>query len=108
MSVQYSIESSDIEFFKKYFLKSTQYKKPAPNALRFLYQNLISCKTQERQNKNYQNPKSIGEKLKSKGLMLFVSFFLVLQDFKFYMDANDDFDFDFEQTNQFELFLQAK
>ena len=42
--------------------------------------------------------------------MFFVSFIsCVLQDFKFYMGANDDFDFgfDFEQTNQFELFLQA-
>ncbi len=37
----------------------------------------------EKQNKKHQNAKSIGEKLKTKGLMFFVSFFSCdLQDFK--------------------------
>ena len=55
----------------------------------------------KKQNKKYQNAKSIGEKLKSKGLIFFVSFF------SWILDANDDSYFYFEQTNQFELFLQA-
>ena len=39
----------------------------------------------KKQNKNHQNAKSIGEILKSKGLMFFVSFFACdLQDFKFW------------------------
>ena len=38
----------------------------------------------EKANKKHQNAKSIGEKLESKGLMFFVSFFSCdLQDFKF-------------------------
>ena len=38
----------------------------------------------KKQNKKHQNAKSIGEKLKTKGLMFFVSFFSFdLQDFKF-------------------------
>ena len=38
----------------------------------------------KKQNKNHQIAKSIGEKLKTKGLMFFVSFFLCdLRDFKF-------------------------
>ena len=56
-------------------LKSTQYKKLVPNALRFTYQNLKSCKPHGNQNKKHQNAKSIGEKLKTKDLMFFVSFF---------------------------------
>ena len=47
------------------FLKSTQYKKLAPNALRFTYQNSKSCKPHEKQNKKHQNAKSIDEKLKT-------------------------------------------
>ena len=59
-----------------YFLvKSTQYKKLAPNALRFTYQNLKSCKPHEKQNKKHQNAKYIGEIMKTKGLMFIVSFF---------------------------------
>ena len=40
------------------------------------------------QNKNHQNTKSIGKKLKTKGLIFFVSFFSCdLQDFKYqYVD----------------------
>ena len=42
-----------------------------------------SCKPHEEQNKKHQNDKSIGEKLKTKGLMFFVSVFSCdLQDFK--------------------------
>ena len=38
----------------------------------------------KKQNKKYQNAKSSGKKLKTKGLMFFVSFFSYdLQDFKF-------------------------
>ena len=38
----------------------------------------------KKQNKKHKNAKSIGEKLKNKGLMFFVSFFSCdLQDFKF-------------------------
>ena len=38
----------------------------------------------KKQNKKHQNAKSIGEKLKTNGLMFFVSFFSCdLQDFKF-------------------------
>ena len=48
---------------------STQYKTLAPNALWFTYQNLKSCKP---------HAKSIDEKLKTKGLMFFVSFFHVI------------------------------
>ena len=40
------------------FLKSTQYKKLAPNALRFTYQNSKSCKPHEKQNKKHQNAKA--------------------------------------------------
>ena len=50
-------------------LKSTQYKKLEPNALRFTYQNLKSCKPQEKTEENHQNAKSIGEKLKTNGLL---------------------------------------
>ena len=39
----------------------------------------------KKQNKNHQNAESIGEKLKTKGLMFFVSFLsCVLHDFKFW------------------------
>ena len=56
----------------------------AANAMRFTYQNLKSCKPHEKQNKEHQNVKSIGEKPKTKGLMLFVLFVSCdLQDFKF-------------------------
>ena len=62
------------------FVKSTQYKKLAPNALRFTY----LANHMKKQNKKHQNAKSIGEKLKTKGLMFFVSSFSCdLQDFKF-------------------------
>ena len=38
----------------------------------------------KKQNKKHQNAKYIGEKLKTKGLMFFVSFFrFFLQDFKY-------------------------
>ena len=37
----------------------------------------------KKQNKKHQNAKSIGEKLKTKGLMPFVLFLCDLQDFKF-------------------------
>ena len=50
-------------------LKSTQYKKLAPNNLQFTCKNLNSCKPHEKK------AKSIGEKLKTKGRMFFVSFF---------------------------------
>ena len=58
------------------FLKSTQYKKLAPNALQFTYWNLL--KHMKKRNKNHQNDICIGEKLKTKGLMFFVSFFHVI------------------------------
>ena len=65
-------------------VKSTQYKKLAANALRFTYQNLKSCKPYEKQNKKHQNARFIDEKLKTKSLMFFVSFFSCdVQDFKF-------------------------
>ena len=63
-------------------VKSTQYKKLAPNALRFTYQNLKSFKPREK-TKNIQNARYIGEKLKTKCLMFCVLFFSFdLQDFK--------------------------
>ena len=63
---------------------SNQYKKLATNALQFTHQNLKSCKAHEKQNKRHQNAKYIAEKLKTKGLMFFISFFSCdLQDFKF-------------------------
>ena len=65
-------------------VKSTQYKKLEPNTLRFTYQNLKSCKPLEKTKQKNQNARSIGEKLKNKILMFFVSFFSSdLQDFKF-------------------------
>ena len=54
-----------------------------PNALRFTYQNLKSFKSHEKQNKKHQNDKSIGKKLKSKGLMFFVPIFHVIERFQF-------------------------
>ena len=61
-------------------VKSTQYKKLAPNTLRFTY----LANHMKKQNKKHQHVKFIGEKLKTKGLMFFVSFFSCdLQDFKF-------------------------
>ena len=45
---------------------------------------LKSFKPHEKRNKNHQNYISIGKKLKTKGLIFFVSFFSCdLQDFKF-------------------------
>ena len=66
-------------------LQSTQYKKLAPNALRFAHQNLKSCKPHEKTEQKHQNARSIDEKLKTKSLMFFVSFFFSchFQDFKF-------------------------
>ena len=49
--------------------------KLAPNALRFTIWNSKSCKPHEKQNKKYQNVRSIGDKLKTKSLVFFVSFF---------------------------------
>ena len=49
-----------------------------PNALWFTYKNLKSCKPYQKQNKKSQNAKSIVDKLKTKGLMFFVSFFHVI------------------------------
>ena len=43
--------------------KVTQYKKLAPNALRFTYQNLKSCEPHEKTKQ--KTSKSIGEKLKT-------------------------------------------
>ena len=60
------------------WVKATQYKKLTPNAFRFTYQNLKSCKPHEKQNKKHQNATSICKKLKTKGLMFFVSFFHVI------------------------------
>ena len=37
------------------FFQSTQYKKLAPNALRFTYLNLKFCKPHDKQNKKHQN-----------------------------------------------------
>ena len=54
-------------------VKSTQYKKLAPNVHIHKIWNLANH--MKKQNKKHQNAKSIGEKLKSKGLMFFVSFF---------------------------------
>ena len=54
-------------------VKSTQYKKLAPNALRFTY----LANHMKKLNKKHQNAKSIGEQLKTKGLMFFVSFFFM-------------------------------
>ena len=57
-------------------LKLTQYKKLMPNALQFTYQNLKSISNHmKKQNKKHQNARSIDEKLKTKSLMFFVSFF---------------------------------
>ena len=43
----------------------------------------------KKQNKKHQNAKSIGEKLKTKGLMFFVLFFSCdLEDFKFFKPVN--------------------
>ena len=55
-------------------LKSTQYKKLAPNALRFTYQNLKAYKPHEKKTKKYQMANSICKKLKTKSLMFFVLF----------------------------------
>ena len=57
------------ELQKVLFLKPTQYKKLAPHALWFTYD-----KTKQK----HQYAKSIGEKLKIKGLMFFLSFFHVI------------------------------
>ena len=54
-------------------LKSTQYKKLAPNALRFTFEVLQNH--MKKQSKKHQNAKFIGEKLKTKRLMFFVLFF---------------------------------
>ena len=60
-------------------IKSIQYKKLAPNSLRFIYHPSNHMK---KQNKKHQNAKFIDEKLtKTKSLMFFVSF--DLQDLKF-------------------------
>ena len=69
---------------KKLLLKSTQYKTLVPNSLPFTYQNLKSSKPHKKQNKEHQNARFIVEKLKTKGLIFFVSFFSCdWQDFKF-------------------------
>ena len=60
-------------------LKSTQYMNLSPNALWFIYQNLKSFKPHEIQNIKHQNAKSIGEKLKTKGLLFFISIFSLAQ-----------------------------
>ena len=44
----------------------------------FTYQNLKSCKPHEKTNQKVNNAKSIDEKLKTNGLMFFVSFFHVI------------------------------
>ena len=59
------------------FLMSTQYKKLVSNALQFTYQNLKSCKTHEKTKQQIAKP--IGEKLKTKGLVFFVSVFHVIR-----------------------------
>ena len=51
-------------------LKTTHYKKLAPNALQFTYQNLKSCKPHEKQKD--ENARFVDEKLKTKSLMFFV------------------------------------
>ena len=47
-----SFYSKNIGVGEELLLKSTQYKKLAPNALRFTYQNLKSCKPLEKNKKN--------------------------------------------------------
>ena len=72
-----------VRIWPLFLLKSTQYKKLVPNALRFTYQNLKSCKPHEKTKQKAS--KSIGKKLKTKGMMSFVSSFSGdLQDFKFW------------------------
>ena len=66
-------------------VKSTQYKKLAPNTLRFTYQNLKSCKPQK---KTHQNAISLGKKLKTKSLMFFVRFFGILNSPKKQAEKN--------------------
>ena len=57
---------------KRAKLKTTQYKKLAPKALRFIYQNLKSCKPHKKnKKKQHQNTRFIDEKLKTKSLMFF-------------------------------------
>ena len=53
-------------------VKSTQYKKLAPNS-KIKFENLKSCKPHEK--RKHQNARSTDEKLKTKGLMFIASFF---------------------------------
>ena len=70
-----------------YIHGKSQDKKLATNSLQFTYQNLKSCKPHEKIKQKHQNNRCIDEKLKTKSLMLFVSFFFSydLQDFKLNM-----------------------
>ena len=60
-------------------IKSTQYKKLVPNASHVVYTLHIKiwnlAKHMKIQNRKHQNGRIIGEKLKTKSLMFFVSFF---------------------------------
>ena len=58
------IKSLQTKFSSNRAVKSTQYKKLVPNALRFTYWNLKSCKPHEKQNKKHQNARYIGEILR--------------------------------------------
>ena len=65
-------------------LKSAQYKKLAPNALRFHIRIWNLANHMKKQSKKHWNARFVDEKLKTKSLMLFVSFFPCdLQNFKF-------------------------
>ena len=64
------------------YVKSTQSKKLAPNAFWFTYKNLKSSNPLEKTKQKSQDARFIDEKLKTKSLMFFVSFFSChLQDF---------------------------
>ena len=62
----FSVALSTDTFSMCLIIKSTQYQKLVPNALRFTNQNLKSCKPHE---------KFVGEKLKTNGLTFIVPFF---------------------------------
>ena len=70
--------SVSVSVSMSFSLKSTQYKKLAPNALRFMYKNLKSCKPHEKTKQKHQNARFNDEKLKTKSLMFFVHFFHVV------------------------------
>ena len=68
---------------RTYIMKSTQYKKLAPNALRFTYWNLKSCKPQKTKQK-HQNARFIDENQKAKSLMFFVLSFMWFARFQIF------------------------